>query len=165
VASIAGIHLHHGSACLVNTVGVVHGLLVTFDHKKPDHLAQFPDGPFKQAGFTRSRGTYQVDCKDIPGFKKTPVTLCKEVVLRQYILLHSNLLPMRMVVIRGMMLMGMALDMMVVVMIMGMGMRPVVMRMIMMMGMNMAVVMIMDMLFAIMIVLMGVHVGMHMIMI
>jgi hypothetical protein len=113
----AGVDLHGLCAGCLNAVGIVHRLLIAFNHI--DGARCSFDGFFQQGGFAATGRTHQVDGKYIFGFQPAAVALCQQVILMKNIAFQSQFALLFMVVMRVMMvMMTMVVIMMIVMVIM-----------------------------------------------
>jgi hypothetical protein len=90
VTTFAGIDLRNLCTGGMYPVGIIGGLLIALNHGKIQFAFQVGQCSLKQGGFARTGRTYEVHGKNVFGFKPTPVSLGKQVVLVQNIRFHIH---------------------------------------------------------------------------
>jgi len=80
VAAFSGVYLNYGDAGSSNSIGIIHGLLVSFDYAKSGLTTQFMQCSFEEARFACSGGAYQIQRQDVFGFEVTAVPFCQKLV-------------------------------------------------------------------------------------
>jgi len=100
MAAAAGVDLDDRNTRGVNAFGIVHGLLVPFDHKKRKLLLQGRDGFLEQRGLPGAGRTDEIQCSDILRLEITAVALGQLVVVGEDVLLQLDfaVFPVRMAV-------------------------------------------------------------------
>jgi len=76
----AGVDLHNSTACRLNSLGIVKGCLVAFDHGNRQLIGQVANGPLQERGLSRPRLADQVQREDVSSGEPAAVAFGEQAV-------------------------------------------------------------------------------------